>query len=156
MKGWKAATFNVPWALSKATHLGGSRHDKNREQWEKDCESLLRLASFLLRLGHLTNPICVRHRRSEALQEPSRLIRLDRPDAAHPHDPPSHFLLRPSGSFRWSIKLCVPFVHCCNPVAQLSPHQYQAAACNARRVRPRIILTFPFLGLSARPRLSLG
>ncbi|BGP54256.1 hypothetical protein JCM8202_001392 [Rhodotorula sphaerocarpa] len=36
MKGWKAATFNVPWALSKATHLGGSRHDKNREQWEKD------------------------------------------------------------------------------------------------------------------------
>lgn len=36
MKGWKASTFNVPWALSKTTHLGGSRHDKNREQWEKE------------------------------------------------------------------------------------------------------------------------
>lgn len=39
MKGWKASTFNVPWALSKTTHLGGSRHDKNREQWEKESGS---------------------------------------------------------------------------------------------------------------------
>ncbi|POY72504.1 hypothetical protein BMF94_4330 [Rhodotorula taiwanensis] len=35
MKGWKASTFNVPWALTKTTHLGGSRHDKNKEEWEK-------------------------------------------------------------------------------------------------------------------------
>ncbi|GAA5821478.1 hypothetical protein JCM11251_004641 [Rhodosporidiobolus azoricus] len=35
MKGWKASTFNVPWLLSKTTNLGGSKHDKNKQEWEK-------------------------------------------------------------------------------------------------------------------------
>ncbi|KAK4053449.1 hypothetical protein OIV83_001616 [Microbotryomycetes sp. JL201] len=34
MKAWKASTFNVPWALSKASNLSGSTHDKNKEEWE--------------------------------------------------------------------------------------------------------------------------
>ncbi|GAA6053835.1 hypothetical protein JCM3770_004742 [Rhodotorula araucariae] len=35
MRGWKAATFNVPWTLSKVSNLSGSTHDKNREEHEK-------------------------------------------------------------------------------------------------------------------------
>ncbi|GAA5907343.1 hypothetical protein JCM6882_002811 [Rhodosporidiobolus microsporus] len=36
MKGWKSASFNVPWLLSKTTHLSGSVHDKQKEAWEKE------------------------------------------------------------------------------------------------------------------------
>ncbi|GAA5998755.1 uncharacterized protein JCM10292_007211 [Rhodotorula paludigena] len=35
MKGWKNTTFNVPWTLNKVTNLGGSKHDKNKQEWEK-------------------------------------------------------------------------------------------------------------------------
>ncbi|BGP23185.1 hypothetical protein JCM10295v2_002079 [Rhodotorula toruloides] len=35
MKGWKSSQFNVPWMLAKTTGLGGSRHDKNKDEWEK-------------------------------------------------------------------------------------------------------------------------
>ncbi|BGP46472.1 hypothetical protein JCM10450v2_002317 [Rhodotorula kratochvilovae] len=35
MKGWKAATFNVPWALSKVSNLSGSTHDKGKAEYEK-------------------------------------------------------------------------------------------------------------------------
>jgi hypothetical protein len=35
MKGWKASSFEVPWLLKKTTNLGGSKHDKNKEEWEK-------------------------------------------------------------------------------------------------------------------------
>ncbi|TNY20841.1 hypothetical protein DMC30DRAFT_416578 [Rhodotorula diobovata] len=35
MKGWKASSFNVPWALGKVSNLSGSTHDKNREEHEK-------------------------------------------------------------------------------------------------------------------------
>jgi len=38
MQGWKAATFSVPWLLQKTTNLGGSKHDKDKEEWEKKCE----------------------------------------------------------------------------------------------------------------------
>lgn len=39
MKGWKNSQFNVPWMLAKTTGLGGSRHDKNKDEWEKKCAS---------------------------------------------------------------------------------------------------------------------
>ncbi|GAA5976988.1 hypothetical protein JCM5350_007517 [Sporobolomyces pararoseus] len=35
MQGWKSATFSVPWLLQKTTNLGGSKHDKDKEEWEK-------------------------------------------------------------------------------------------------------------------------
>ncbi|GAA6037282.1 hypothetical protein JCM8097_008661 [Rhodosporidiobolus ruineniae] len=35
MKGWKSSTFEVPWLLQKTTNLGGSKHDKNKDEWEK-------------------------------------------------------------------------------------------------------------------------
>ncbi|GAA6062119.1 hypothetical protein JCM10212_000873 [Sporobolomyces blumeae] len=35
MQGWKATTFQVPWLLQKTTNLGGSKHDKERKEWEK-------------------------------------------------------------------------------------------------------------------------
>jgi len=35
MEGWKSATFTVPWLLQKTTNLGGSKHDKDKEDWEK-------------------------------------------------------------------------------------------------------------------------
>ncbi|GAA6007800.1 hypothetical protein JCM11491_003968 [Sporobolomyces phaffii] len=35
MQGWKSATFSVPWLLQKTTNLGGSKHDKDKEDWEK-------------------------------------------------------------------------------------------------------------------------
>ncbi|GAA5831100.1 hypothetical protein JCM3766R1_006235 [Sporobolomyces carnicolor] len=35
MNGWKSATFSVPWLLQKTTNLGGSKHDKDKEEWEK-------------------------------------------------------------------------------------------------------------------------
>ncbi|KAM0788482.1 hypothetical protein ACM66B_001615 [Microbotryomycetes sp. NB124-2] len=34
MKAWKASSFEVPWALSKASNLAGSTHDKNKAEWE--------------------------------------------------------------------------------------------------------------------------
>ncbi|GAA5855840.1 hypothetical protein JCM8547_000381 [Rhodosporidiobolus lusitaniae] len=35
MKGWKNSTFQVPWLLQKTTNLGGSTHDKQKEEWEQ-------------------------------------------------------------------------------------------------------------------------
>ncbi|GAA5935859.1 uncharacterized protein JCM15063_001827 [Sporobolomyces koalae] len=35
MQGWKATTFSVPWLLQKTTNLGGSKHDKDKQEWEK-------------------------------------------------------------------------------------------------------------------------
>ncbi|GAA5901166.1 hypothetical protein JCM8208_002293 [Rhodotorula glutinis] len=35
MQGWKASSFNVPWALGKVSNLTGSTHDKNRAEHEK-------------------------------------------------------------------------------------------------------------------------
>lgn len=44
MQGWKASSFNVPWALGKVSNLTGSSHDKNREEHEKKCASLVPLS----------------------------------------------------------------------------------------------------------------
>ncbi|ORY74304.1 hypothetical protein BCR35DRAFT_306761 [Leucosporidium creatinivorum] len=34
MKAWKSSSFKVPYLLSKGSNLGGSRHDKDKEEWE--------------------------------------------------------------------------------------------------------------------------
>ena len=73
MKGWKASTFNVPWALSKTTHLGGSRHDKNREQWEKESESRGQCSHASSWRNKLLISPPPPYRWSKAVQEPSRL-----------------------------------------------------------------------------------
>lgn len=75
MKGWKASTFNVPWALSKTTHLGGSRHDKNREQWEKESKSCVVKDAVLVE-EQVADRLIPPYRWPKAIQEPSRL-RLD-------------------------------------------------------------------------------